>query len=86
VGALGWETDAIAATVMGGTFLGGGQGSVLPTLAGVLLLGMMYNLLNLEGTITPWWQLVLRGGFLLLVVIFQQRIAQRKRKACIAKK
>jgi ribose transport system permease protein len=42
---------------------------------------MMYNLLNLEGTITPWWQLVLRGGFLLLVVIFQQRIAQRQRES-----
>ncbi|MBW4424960.1 MAG: ABC transporter permease [Nostoc desertorum CM1-VF14] len=77
VAAFGWETDAIAATVMGGTFLAGGQGSVFPTLVGVLLLGMMYNLLNLEGTITPWWQLVLRGGFLLMVVIFQQRIAQR---------
>jgi len=77
VAAFGWETDAIAATVMGGTFLAGGQGSVFPTLAGVLLLGMMYNLLNLEGTITPWWQLVLRGGFLLMVVILQQRIAQR---------
>ncbi|MGF2035325.1 MAG: ABC transporter permease [Nostoc sp. CmiVER01] len=77
VAAFGWETDAIAATVMGGTFLAGGQGSVFPTLIGVLLLGMMYNLLNLEGTITPWWQLVLRGGFLLMVVIFQQRIAQR---------
>ncbi|BAZ14379.1 inner-membrane translocator [Calothrix sp. NIES-4071] len=77
VAAFGWETDAIAATVMGGTFLSGGQGSVFPTLVGVLLLGMMYNLLNLEGTITPWWQLVLRGGFLLLVAIFQQRIAQK---------
>ena len=76
VAAFGWETDAIAATVMGGTFLGGGQGSVLPTLIGVLLLGMIYNLLNLEGTITPWWQLVLRGGFLLLVVIFQQRVVK----------
>ncbi|BAY79983.1 inner-membrane translocator (plasmid) [Nostoc linckia NIES-25] len=77
VAAFGWETDAIAATVMGGTFLAGGQGSVFPTLVGVLLLGMMYNLLNLEGTITPWWQLVLRGGFLLVVVIFQKRISQR---------
>ncbi|MEH1940872.1 MAG: ABC transporter permease [Nostoc sp.] len=78
VAAFGWETDAIAATVMGGTFLAGGKGSVFPTLVGVLLLGMMYNLLNLEGTITPWWQLVLRGAFLLLVAIFQQRIAQRE--------
>lgn len=77
VAGLGWETDAIAATVMGGTFLSGGQGSVFPTLAGVLSLGMMYNLLNLEGTITPWWQLVLRGTFLLLVVLFQQRNVRR---------
>ncbi|MBW4603083.1 MAG: ABC transporter permease [Calothrix sp. FI2-JRJ7] len=77
VAAFGWETDAIAATVMGGTFLSGGQGSVFPTLAGVILLGMMYNLVNLEGTITPWWQLVLRGGFLLMVAIFQQRITQK---------
>jgi galactofuranose transport system permease protein len=77
VAAFGWETDAIAASVMGGTFLAGGQGSVFPTLVGVLLLGMMYNLLNLEGTITPWWQLVLRGAFLLLVVLFQQRIVQK---------
>lgn len=77
VAAFGWETDAIAATVMGGTFLAGGQGSVFPTLGGVLLLGMIYNLLNLEGTITPWWQLVLRGAFLLLVVILQQRIVQK---------
>ena len=75
--AFGWETDAIAATVVGRTFLVGGQGSVFPTLVSVLLLGMMYNLLNLEGTITLWWQLLLCGGFLLLVVIFQQRIAQR---------
>lgn len=77
VAGFGWETDAIAATVMGGTFLAGGQGSVFPTLIGVLLLGMMYNLLNLEGTITPWWQLVLRGALLLLVVLFQQRIVQK---------
>jgi len=54
-----------------------GAGSVFPTLAGVLLLGMMYNLLNLGDHYPPWWQLVLRGGFLLLVVIFQ-RIAQRR--------
>jgi len=77
VAAFGWETDAIASAVMGGTFLGGGQGSVFPTLAGVMMLGMMYNIMNLEGTITPWWQLVIRGTLLLLVVIFQQRIAQR---------
>ena len=42
VAAFSWETDAIAATVMGGTFLTGGQGNVFPTLIGVLLLGMMY--------------------------------------------
>lgn len=74
----GWESDAIAAAVLGGTFLGGGQGGVFRTLCGVLLLGMTFNLMNLEGTITPWWQLVLRGGFLLAVVVFQERLAEKR--------
>ncbi|WP_251958663.1 hypothetical protein [Nostoc commune] len=50
---------------------------MFPTLAGVLLLGMMYNLLNLEGTITPWWQLVLRGGFLLLGSCFFSSVSSK---------
>jgi ribose transport system permease protein len=60
--------------VVGGTLLTGGQGGAGATLVGVLLLGVIFNLFNLEGTISPWWQWVLRGGFLLCVVLVQARL------------
>src|SRR5215213_3662416 len=77
VAGTGWELDAIAAVVVGGTLLTGGLGGVGSTLVGVLLLGIIFNLFNLEGTISPWWQLVLRGLILLMVVIIQNRLSAR---------
>jgi ribose transport system permease protein len=77
VAGTGWELDAIAAVVVGGTLLTGGRGGVGSTLVGVLLLGVIFNLLNLEGTISPWWQWVVRGAFLLGVVLAQARLARR---------
>jgi ribose transport system permease protein len=79
VAGVGWELDAIAAVVIGGTLLTGGQGSVLSTLVGVLLLGVIFNLFNLEGQISPWWQLVLRGVILLFVVVVQNRLTKLKK-------
>jgi ribose transport system permease protein len=73
VAGTGWELDAIAAVVVGGTLLTGGQGGIGSTLVGVMLLGVIFNLFNLEGTISPWYQWVLRGGFLLAVVMLQGR-------------
>ena len=78
VAGIGWELDAIAAVVVGGTLLTGGQGGAGATLIGVLLLGVIFNLFNLEGTISPWWQWVLRGGFLLGVVIVQSKLQRDK--------
>ena len=77
VAGSGYELDAIAAVVVGGTLLSGGQGGVGSTVIGVLLLGVIFNLFNLEGTITPWWQSVLRGVFLLGVVVVQARLQRR---------
>lgn len=74
VAGTGWELDAIAAVVVGGTLLTGGQGGAGLTLVGVLLLGVILNLLNLEGTLSPWWQWVIRGVFLLAVVVVQGRM------------
>lgn len=73
VAGTGWELDAIAAVVVGGTLLTGGQGGAGATLIGVLLLSAIFNLFNLEGTISPWWQWVLRGAFLIAVVVVQSR-------------
>ena len=75
---VGRELDAIAAVVIGGTLLTGGKGSLISTLYGVLLLGVIFNIFNLEGQISPWWQLVLRGGILLAVVVLQNRLTRVK--------
>ncbi|MDQ2807450.1 MAG: ABC transporter permease [Chloroflexota bacterium] len=81
---LGWELSAIASVVVGGTLLTGGMGSVGATLVGVLLLGLILNILNFENghgstSLSPYWQSVIRGTFLLVVVLLQNRLAQRRR-------
>jgi galactofuranose transport system permease protein len=79
VAGQGFELDAIAAVVVGGTLLTGGQGGVGSTSVGVLLLGALFNILNNEGDwIGSYWQGVLRGIFLLAVVIIQNRLSARK--------
>jgi ribose transport system permease protein len=77
VAGTAWELDAIAAVVVGGTLLTGGQGGAGSTLIGVLLLGVLFNVFNLEGTISSWWQWVLRGSFLLAVVVVQSLLNRR---------
>ena len=76
---VGWELFAIASVVVGGTLLTGGQGSVITTLAGVLLLGLIFNILNFENglgwiSLSAYWQSVIRGIFLMLVVMFQSKL------------
>ncbi len=78
----GWELFAIASVVVGGTLLTGGVGSVLASLAGVLLLGLIFNILNFENglgviSLSAYWQSVIRGLFLMLVVVLQSRLARR---------
>jgi ribose/xylose/arabinose/galactoside ABC-type transport system permease subunit len=80
---VGWELFAIASVVVGGTLLSGGQGSVGATLAGVLLLGLIFNILNFENglgwiSLSAYWQSVIRGVFLMIVVIFQSRLVVRQ--------
>lgn len=75
VAGLGWELNAITAVVLGGTLLSGGRGSITATLAGVLLLGAIFNVFNLGGTINSYWQWVLRGIFLFALVVLQGRLA-----------
>ncbi len=82
----GWELSAIAAVVLGGTLLTGGRGSVGSTLAGVLFLGVVFNELNFErskGTfqLTQYWEQVIRGALLLIVVLLQARLARTSIKS-----
>lgn len=64
----GYEMQAIAAAVIGGTSLAGGQGEVTRSLLGALLLGVLYNGLNLL-RVSPYWQLVGTGLIILIAVI-----------------
>lgn len=77
--AQGWELQAIAAVVIGGTLLTGGKGSMVGTLAGVLLLGVIQNLINQVGTLRPEWQFVVSGAFLLIVVVVQTVLTRAQR-------
>lgn len=74
-----YETRAIAATVLGGTLLSGGWGRVSGTLVGIALLGIISNMMNLEGNVSSYWQNVVLGA-LLLAVIITQGITQNKLK------
>lgn len=81
---IGWELSAIASVVVGGTLLTGGLGSVAATFFGALLLGLIFNLLNFEngrGTISlsAYWQQVVRGFFLLLVILMQSKVRTTRR-------
>ena len=83
---IGWELSAIASVVVGGTLLTGGLGSVPATVAGALLLGLVFNILNFEngrGTISlsAYWQMVIRGGFLFVVILLQSRVGAAREKA-----
>jgi ribose/xylose/arabinose/galactoside ABC-type transport system permease subunit len=64
----GYEMQAIAAAVIGGVSLAGGQGEVTRALLGALLLGVLYNGLNLL-RVSPYWQLVGTGLIIILAVI-----------------
>jgi ribose/xylose/arabinose/galactoside ABC-type transport system permease subunit len=74
----GRELEAIAAVVIGGTLLTGGIGSLGGTLAGVLLLKTIQNLINQVGTLTSYYQQVVSGAFLIVVVLIQSRLGQRR--------
>jgi ribose/xylose/arabinose/galactoside ABC-type transport system permease subunit len=66
-----WELDAIAAVVIGGTSLMGGKGSVLGTLAGVLILGYLGNILNLQA-VPSEVQNILKGTIIIGAVLVQE--------------
>lgn len=64
----GFELDAIAAVVIGGTSMSGGVGTVGGTFIGILIMGVLTNGLNLMG-INSFWQEVFKGIIILFAVI-----------------
>ena len=76
---LAWELDAISAVVVGGTLLTGGAGSISGSLAGVLLLSILQNLINQLGTLGSYAQQLVSGAFLIVVVVAQAYLARKQR-------
>lgn len=75
---LGWELDAIAAVVIGGTLLTGGAGYVLGSVIGVLVLQTLRLIITKDGTIDPQYLTIITGAVLLAFVLLQ-RVLVRKR-------
>jgi ribose transport system permease protein len=66
-----YELDAIAAVVIGGTSLSGGRGSILGTVQGAIIIGVLNNGLVLLN-VSPFWQQVVKGLVILLAVIIDK--------------
>ncbi len=66
--ATGAELDAIAAVIIGGASLFGGKGTIVGTVIGVLLIGVINNGMNLMN-VPPFWQSFIKGGVIFLAVL-----------------
>jgi len=75
---IGWELDAIAATVIGGTLLLGGAGYVLGSVVGALVLGLMIVLITRDGGIRPEMTTIITGGILLVFVLLQRAVTRKR--------
>jgi len=69
---VGFELDAIAAVVLGGTSLAGGEGSVVGTIIGAMIIGVLNNGLNLMN-VSPFYQLIVKGLVILLAVMLDRK-------------
>lgn len=67
-----WELEAIAGVIIGGTMLKGGHGRVWGTVVGVIILGLIGNILNLQSLISPYLNGAFQGVIIILAVLLQR--------------
>ncbi|WP_054742764.1 ABC transporter permease subunit [Cellulosilyticum ruminicola] len=78
--ARGFEMDAIASAVIGGTLLTGGVGNVIGSLFGVLIKGTIESIITFQGTLSSWWTKIAIAALLCFFIIFQSIFAKLKAK------
>jgi inositol transport system permease protein len=69
---LGYELDAIASAVIGGTSLSGGIGTIWGTIVGALIIGVLNNGLDLLN-VSAYWQTIVKGSIIVVAVIIDER-------------
>ncbi|GIU27758.1 ribose ABC transporter permease [Shewanella schlegeliana] len=69
---MGYELDAIAAVVLGGTSLMGGKGRIMGTLIGALIIGFLNNALNLLD-VSSYYQMIAKASVILLAVLIDTK-------------
>ena len=67
-----FELDAIAAVVIGGTSLSGGEGKITGTIIGALIIGVLNNGLNLMN-VSPFYQSIVKGLVILIAVLLDKK-------------
>jgi len=70
--AVGYELDAIASAVIGGTSLSGGIGTIWGTIVGALIIGVLNNGLDLLN-VSAYWQTIIKGSIIVAAVIIDER-------------
>lgn len=73
------EMDAIASVVMGGTLLTGGVGTVVGSLFGVLINGLIVSILQFNGTLSSWWTKIVVGVLTLIFIGIQSAFYMNKK-------
>ena len=71
-GGSGYEMDAIAAVIVGGTRMSGGRGSIQGTVLGMIIIAVMNNLLNLLG-VPPFLREAFKGAIVIFAVLLQRK-------------
>ncbi len=79
--ARGFEMDAIASAVIGGTLLTGGVGNVIGSLFGVMIKGTIESIITFQGTLSSWWTKIAIAALLCIFIILQSIFASIKRKS-----
>lgn len=74
---VGYETDAIAACVIGGTSFAGGISTIPGTLVGIVIIGLIYNGMNLIG-IESYWQTIFKGLLIIGAVMLDMTINRKR--------